>query len=620
MNTRSTAIGYHRYPAFVLAIFVLVVVAAVVPGVWAQENSQRVYSLRSPEYEALRSLYIEVGRALPFSSGPFSEAEIRSALARLDDEVLSDAAADTRGWLLQQLTPPVLYSEEQGRFRINGSAQFSVESYLHTDQDNPYWEYRWEDRQPFARFPIETWVGSNAYGIVDLAFMKNIPDFSIYPTYDRSGEIDFETTEEDPWSNWPIDPATMDTQYPHRAFLSVGGDRWNASVGRDQIDWGNGRTGNLYISDYAEWYDSAQFSTFWDRFKFSWMWVSLDGTITAEEREYSEYLVGWDTDADGAVDTYVDPGTGTPVYSYDPDEEHKNLIAHRFELRLWERLGFAYTMGIVYGREAVELRHLNPLYNYHNLYTNTQNTGNAHRSYELDFAVTPGISVYGVFSPDQWTSPLEPETDITSEPNAWAALLGIDMRRPLGSGYLYGTLEGVYATPWMYIHNHPLTSLTSRRYVLAHHGVGRTQVYYDKPLGHYGGNDFALLWFDLARGTPGHYRYGLNLAWEGDGSVPINALLESKVSDDLREPLDEDDATLVAPSSGYDGREAMWKGVVSVYGEIHPTGFGRFNEPGGRRRLRLASELSAQWTKNRYHEQGEWLFDLQWIVSTTFTF
>lgn len=601
---------FHRIAAACAILLVLM----LGPGsiLRAQENNQRVFALRSPEYEALRTLYLEAGRALPFSSGPFSEAEIRLALARLDDLVLSEAAVATRDWLLDRLAPRARYTEEQGRLRIDGGVEFSVESYLHTDSDNPYWEYPWEDRRPFVRVPIETWVGANAYGIVDLAFLKGIPDFSIYPTYDRSEEIAFDTEEEDPWTNWPVIPETIDTQYPHRAFLAVGGDHWNATIGRDQIDWGNGRTGNLYISDHADWYDSAQFSTFWNRFKFSWMWASLDGTITSEEREFTQRLVGWDSDGDGLVDSDEDPGSGAvPVYAYESDEEHKNLIAHRFELRLWERLGFSYTMGVVYGRERVELRHLTPLINYHSLYTNTLNTGNVHRSYEFDFAVAPGINVYGAFSPDQWTSPLEPETDITSEPNAWAALLGVDLRRPLGDGYLYGTIEGVYATPWMYIHNHPLTSITSRRYVLAHHGIGRTQVYYEKPIGHYGGNDFALLWLDLAYGRTGSYRYGLNLSWEGDGSVPINALLED---------LTEEDATLVAPSSGYDGRKTMWTGAAAVYGELYPVGFAGFNTNDRRRRLRLASELAAQWTRNRYHQWGDWMFDLQWIVSTTFSF
>jgi hypothetical protein len=603
-------------------------------------NAQKLYALRSAEYEALRTLYIEQGIALPFSSGPFSEAEIRLAMDRLNTGRMSSAGHRTFNWLRdrisgQSVAGGLLYEEEGGRFAFDAGAEFTVESYIHTDRDNRYWEYKWEDRRPFARFPIEGWVGRFGYAAYDLAFIKNVPDFAVYPTYRRSGQFGFDaegdfelsTTEEDPWTNWPVVPKALDIQFPHRAFISVGGERWNASIGRGQIDWGNGRTGNLYISDYADWYDSLQFSTFWDRFKFSWMWVSLDGTLVDGEREYRRReVVGWDIDDN-------DP----PVYTYDSGAEHKNLLAQRFEVRLWDRLGLAYTMGIIFGRERVELRHLNPVYDYHNLYTNSQWVGNAHRSYEFDFAVAPGVSLYGVFAPDQWTSPLEPETSLGKEPNAFSALAGVDTRFPMGGGFLQTTVEGVYTSPWMGVHNHTLTSITTRRFVMAHHSKGPTQLFYDKPIGHYGGNDYTLLWLDSSYGVPGRYRYGITGSWEGDGSVPLNELLESKIDPNLRDPLSESDATMVAPSSGYVDRNgvrrvAMWTNAVTLYGEFYPRGIGKFNEEGSGvvgpvgpgaspgRTLSIGSELSAQWTKNRFNLPSPWNFDLQWVLTGTVAF
>lgn len=618
----------------VLSLFLTATVPAQDTG--STDNSQKLYALRSAEYEALRTLYIEQGIALPFSSGPFSEAEVRQAMDRLDTRRMSTAGRRSFNWLRERLLAqsvagdPV-YSEENGRFAFDIGAEFSFESYLHTDPDNRYWEYPWEERKPFVRVPVEGWVGRFGYAVHDLALVKNIPDFSLYPTFrnsgrfgfDEDGDFELNTAEEDPWTNWPVVPKALDIQFPHRAFISVGGDRWNATIGRDQIDWGNGRSGNLYISDHVEWYDSLQFSTFWDRFKFSWMWVSLDGTLVDGEYEYERR----DIDGDGETD-YFDPG-----------EEHKNLLAQRFEVRLWDRLGLAYTMGIIFGRERVELRHLNPVYDYHNLYTNTQAVGNAHRSYEFDFAVAPGISLYGVIAPDQWTSPLEPETDLSGEPNAFVALAGLDSRFALGEGFLETTAEGVYASPWMGVHNHTLTSITTRRFVMAHHSDGPTQLWYDKPIGHYGGNDFTLLWLDSAYGVPGRYRYGLTASWEGNGSVPITELLESWVDEDFRpDPLTTADATMTAPSSGYVGQDgvrrlAMWKNAVSLYGEFYPRGAGRFNDatagsvagPSGPgvspgRTLSVGSQLSAQWTKNRFNLPSPWEVDLQWVVSTTITY
>lgn len=590
----------------VSSVFLLV----LLPGIGAQHNDQQTFPLRSAEYEALRTLHIEQGVPLPFSSGPFPAAELRASLDRLDYGGLSRAGRRTFDWLQRRLEPAADYAEEDGRFRYAVTPELSFESYLHTDSDNRLWEYRWEDRRPFARFPLEAWVGEHAYGIFDLAFMKSIPDFGVYPTYDKAGQVAVSTDEEDPWSNLPINVNTLDVQFPHRAFLSVGGDRWNVQLGRDVIDWGNGRTGNLYISDYTEWHDALQMSTFWERFKFSWVWVSLDGHLTDAEREFELY----------DVTTTDEDGDSTTVTVGRPDVEHKNLIAQRFELRLWDRLGLAYTEGIIFGRERVELRHLNPLYHYHNLYTNTQNIGNAHRSFEFDLAVMPGLNLYGVISPDQWTSPLEPGTDITQEPNAVAYLAGIDYRRPIGDGYLQGTLEGVYATPWMYIHNSPLTSITQRRYVMAQHGVERSQIWIERPLGHYGGNDFALIWLDLSYGEIGRYRYGFNTYYEGDGSVPINALLESKISEDLRGPISEDDANLTAPSSGYDDGAVQWRTAASVYGEVWPWFVRGFNQPDTTRTLRVGSELAGQWTDNRGGIAAPLEFDLQWVLSTTIGF
>ncbi len=601
---------------------ILIVLAVFLPiAVTAQTNMQKSFPLRSGEFEALRTLSIEQGIALPFTSGPIPEAELRHAMDRIDTGALSEAGRTTWDWLRESLSPREDYAEEGGRFRFEAGAEFTLETYLHTDPDNGYMEYRWEDRAPVARFPLEFWFGRQAYAIFDLSVQKNIPDFNLYPTYSSSSQYGFDeysTDEEDPWTNVPYVISTIDVQFPHRAFLSAGGERWNARIGRDQVDWGNGHTGNLYISDYADWYDSLQFSTFWDRFKFSWIWASLDGKLMNDEREFTEYTVGWDTTGDGIADTYVDPGDGSPrIVTYTPDIEQKNLIAQRWEMRVRDRLGLVYTEGIILGRTQVELRHLNPLYHYHNLYTNTQNVGNAHRSFEFNYAVAPGFSFYAAMSPDQWSSPLEPETDIGEEPNAVAYLAGIDYRRGISDGYLHAIVEGVYATPWFGIHNSPLTSITTRRFIMAEHGVERAQIWYDKPIGHYGGNDFALLWMDVSYGVAGRYRYGLNGFYEGDGSVPMNALLQSKVSDDLRDVLSLDDASLSAPSDGYDGALAQWRTAVTVYGEMEPWNLAGFNNPATRRTLSVSSELSAQWMKNRYHQEHDWQFDLQWAMSTT---
>lgn len=613
----------HKRAAALLYGSIVLRVVLCLPDVEAQ-NHQRVYRRSSEEFLALRTLTVSQGVALPFSSSPYSQAELIAALDRLNPARMDDAERSTYRWLRRSFEQTGRYQEEDGAFSFRARPEISLESYLNHDPDNRFWEYRHERRQPLLRIPFEFWVTDHAYAIFDLDIGKNQPDFSLFPTYNDSEQFvydpadpdsGFRTAEERPWSNVPIDPNTINIQFPSRAFLAGGGNHWSWQLGRDTVDWGNGYTGNLYISDYADWHDAAQISTFWERFKFSFIWVSLDGHLVDAEREFQEELVGWDIDMDGTVDAFEDPGGGAvPIYEYIPDEEHKNLIAQRWELRLWDRLGLVYTEGIMFGRDAPELRHLNPIYHFHNLYTNVREIGNSHRSFEFDLAITRGLSLYGAFSPDQWTSPLEPGTELQEEPNAAAYLAGLDYRRPWRSGMINATFEAVYSSPWMYIHNHPLTSMTTRRFVLAEHGENGSQIWYDKPLGHYGGNDFVLLWLDLGYREFGRWHVGATTYVEADGERAINSLLRSRRDD--RRPTDaisEADATESAPSGEY----PQWRSALRLYGEIRPWFWSGFNRPDTTRTLRAGAELAFQLMKNRYNVWTDWHYDTQLALSVT---
>ena len=615
MTSRNLSWNWGRF----LAVSLFFVILTPLFGVDIT-NGQKMYRYGSPEYEAIRTLYIEQRLGLPFSSGPFSEAELRLALQRLDPDELSEPGLELYRWVRSQFEKDPDYVEEDGNFAFDASAEINLESYVHTDAENPFWEYAWEERKPLLNFPLEMWVTDHAYGVMELDFRKGIPDFARYPTYDSGGQLldpseaddpFFDTTEEDPFTNVFYDPVTLSVQFPHRAYMSFGGERWNLQVGRDALDWGNGRTGNLYISGYSAPHDYARLSTFWRNFKFSALWLSLDPHIVTSEREFTGYT--YDVDFDGVED---DPDD---IDVYEPDKEEKNLIAHRFEVRLWNRLTLAATEGIIFGRDRVELRHFNPLYLYHNLYTNTRNVGNTHMSYEFDLAITPGLNLYAAISPDQWTSPLE-DTDLSQEPNAIIYLAGLDYRQSLAKGFFSGTLEGIYSTKWMYIHNHPLTSITVRRYVQAEHGVGRSGIYYDRPMGHYGGNDFALLWLDLNYQRVNRYKYGLTTYYEVDGENPINALLSSTY--DERRTLTEAEAEEEAPS----GSDPQHKAVATIYGEIQPwfwQGFNGEDDP----TLSVSSEVSFQFMQNRFASvlpedttidfADDWNFDLQWVLSVS---
>ena len=62
---------------------------------WGYSNQQRIIAVDSPVYKAMENLYIMVGKALPSSSGPWSENEMALMLSRIDRKSLNDTGKNT---------------------------------------------------------------------------------------------------------------------------------------------------------------------------------------------------------------------------------------------------------------------------------------------------------------------------------------------------------------------------------------------------------------------------------------------------------------------------------------------------------------------------------------------
>jgi hypothetical protein len=82
----SSRLMARRRWTFAFRVFLVssILLPGFLAGAGAQDNDQQTFPLRSREYEALRTLHIEQGVPLPFSSGPFPAAELRASLDRID--------------------------------------------------------------------------------------------------------------------------------------------------------------------------------------------------------------------------------------------------------------------------------------------------------------------------------------------------------------------------------------------------------------------------------------------------------------------------------------------------------------------------------------------------------
>ena len=458
--------------------------AAIAP---AQENDQRIVALDTGVYETLSTLYIEQGRALSSRSFPYTREELRQSLRRLDFADLSGSGKAAYRKLEEFLADKPAY-EEDGGFRFYPSVRFNIEVYGHSDRDATEWVYDGRDRQPFFGFLADIVVADRLSLYTDITAQKDL--------FQTGGDKDNHTSI-------LLNVYQFDLTFPYRAGASFGGKHWNLWLGRDKLNWGNGRTGNLLLSDADVYHEGFKFSAFYERFKFTWLVLGLESWTDPEAFGGKETT--WDytgrpkkpyvyppyffKDEKGIPYPYADVNKdGIP----DSLERFKMFMAHRFEILPFDNLRIAISESVIYGGKYPDGRVFNPMYVYHNFYLKDEM--NSMASAEIDYVPLPGLLLYGQFVMDQLSTSFEQEQygrDV--EPNAMGYMAGLEVRLPVGPGYFSAGYEYVLTTPWLYIREHPLVSYFSTRRI---HSEARKDVlgdhnyfYLNTPLGYSYGSD-----------------------------------------------------------------------------------------------------------------------------------
>jgi hypothetical protein len=514
------------------------------------ENGQRVIPIESPLYRALEDLQLEAGRAPLSTAYPVTEAEARQTLDRLRPLVRSRAGLRTLAVAEAELTHSPVYREEL--FEADAGLTTALEAYLHTDNEYLEWEYGYEDRLPFLSVPLSAWFSNVLYLTSELTLNKE-------PT----------RVTEDPENitNVLTGMDALDITFPFRAFVSAGGVNWNFQFGRDTLSWGPGWTGNLLVSDYADYHEYLRFSAWGERFKFTSLYLNLE--------------------------PWLKPGESAP--GGDAHERSKVFIVNRFELGFLRKISFALSQGIMIGGIRPDIRALNPLMVYHNLYLESTGGYNlrdwANAVFAAELTVTPirGFSAYGAFVLDQFQTSYEKDKwNAVTIPDAWGVQLGAEGLLPVGEGYLTGRAEWVYTTPWLYIRENPLVSFSTRRLFIANSGGGR-RLLTDKPIGYEAGPDSITAAAGIEYRVPGLYLGGLRYRYLLSGENTLSSPYAHS----------EANAAIRTPS----GDTPETKHVISLYGEITPL-----------RRLTGGAELSFVRAENAAHVPGAAVSDLQLAV------
>ena len=448
-------------------------------------NRQRIIPLDSEVYQDIDALYLMNGYAPPSYGRPWSEDEIDHILSKLKPEKFTGPAKLAYENIQKKLSKRLWFGKEEKAF-VSISGQVNLEAFFKTDNDRKEWVHGYEERLPLFDIPFEFWLWDHMYIDVDL---------TIREAHDVLYDSDYDYT------NAPENIKYIDPSIPYRAFMSVGGHNWNVQLGRDKLSWGNGETGNMVLSDWADWYNFVKFTTYWKVLKFSFVYAGLESYLTPEEKEFDK----------------KEKGDGLVQGNYENfRERYKAFMAHRLEARITDKFTMAATEAIIFGNKYPEFGNMNPVSIFHSVFA--PEYSNVIFSLEADYAIFRGFDLYAQVAMDEMK--LSIENSKSARPTALGYMLGTRYLFPAGDGIVKLTLEGAFTDPYLYNRWHPLTRFTTRRRYWSYLDDG--YLYLDKATGYRYGPDAIVAYL------AGEYRIPSDLKLKAD--VTLKYLGEKNTS------------------------------------------------------------------------------------------
>ncbi len=397
------------------------------------KNYQKIFPIDSDVYQAITSLYISQGLALPSTTGPWSTDELLKMLDKISTSKLSGGTQAAYDYAHTELTREL----KPTQFMLN----VNLEGYYHANTADFVQESQWVrgfgERKPLIDIVLETAPGRNFYGYSSLSVRNNEYNgwsSSKGATSTLFGQYPFTTNV------WMVPPSVLsdlDFNFPFRAVGAFGGDGWSAEFGREQLSWGPGESGNFVIGDQLLYHNMGRITAYSKNFKY---------TLLTSFFPYP-----------GNYYPIVDPTTGAFLHTGSSQADVvsgiKMFLAHRLEWNMFKsKVGFALTEGIMYqsADNKLDLIILSPAAIFHNYYI--RSNANSILSGEITYTPIPYLNLYGQLVVDEFTMPGEPQP---GEPGALPAaggyMVGIKARYPSKSGMFSGSFEWALTDPYLYL-------------------------------------------------------------------------------------------------------------------------------------------------------------------------
>ena len=453
-----------RTASFIITFILCIVSTVATYG----GNGQRVVAVDDGLYDAMCALYFSQGMAAPSSTGPWTVAEMDMMLERIDVSRLSAGERRLYDMIADELGRRPRFQPDDA-LAIDAGIVFSPYMYVHSNSDdftnpddwsNDGWWGDWNRMESLLAIPLAISIGDHMYGYTEIqaganrSMLADIHEIG-QVSADANGQVTSVTTSPSSVSYSgrnilsnvfllpPGEGNDFNLNFPYSAFASAGGEHWNLMIGRQKLSWGPGVTGNLMIGDQIPYHNNARFSAFTRSFKYTFSVSSfihpMNYTFRVHETDPRDEQDKWFD----YLDLYYDQAR--------PRDGLSMFIAHRLEWRIGERADMAITEAIMYQSESgnIDLSVLSPTALFHNYYI--RGNANSLLSFELDMTIFRNFNFYAVFLIDEINGPGEYDSDEPFPPSAFGAQVGIRTSWPMEHGYLYGSLEGVYTDPFLYL-------------------------------------------------------------------------------------------------------------------------------------------------------------------------
>ena len=392
------------------------------------------YPLDSPIYSDMDALYSLCGLVSPSSNRPWSDAEARMILDRIDGSSLSGVALKLYDEILSILNKGLRWKFGSD-FQMNTGIEFGLEMYAHSNSEDftteDDWERGYQERKSLMRAHFEFTAWDYFYTTSDIHYKWSRADYNdVFGNYIADGLV----SDDGYVASYKVDDSscyvkesyafsqpfftsfftnTMNFSFiwPKQAIFSLGGKTWNLSINRDRLSLGNARFGNLLVDDH-HFSDYARLSIFSNHFKYDWVLMFLNTAVSDNEQHASE--------------------------------EGRIFMIHTLQFRILDRISLTISENVMYKYKTFELTFANPSFIYHNL--NNRSMFNALAYAEINASIIPGLEVYGQFALDQARAPHEGE----SQSDSSGFVAGVQYTAAVGNGVLTSYAEFAYTTPLLY--------------------------------------------------------------------------------------------------------------------------------------------------------------------------